>query len=513
MKMAGRKWFDGEKDGLFLLVVFAAGLRLFFLLNYENMPGNATDSIVRAFDMIANPSLALNFDGNRSTLFNYALAVFLYFWRDPMLAPRVFTMIFGVLLVFPYYGTLKTLFDARIAFLSSLVLVFCPLHIVQSGTATVDSVYYFFLFASFYYFFKYKNDGEQKPALWASIFLFNMGSLLRFESWLFPPLFFFLLWPKSKGVAFRFLIFSMVFPCAWLLLNQIVYQDCLLTFRKAAMTAHTEILAGTVPYDPRIFSWLLVLWRSSGASLVIGGILGVLYAILTRKRFELALFFLVLLSAFTINSCSARMWHTERYSIILTLLLIPYAWFFADRLLAFLKIRRTVFFIGLLIFPAAETWAIVRKPIVSIPHMFSLMTEDVYNLGLWLKKNVRQDETIIIGADRFDVYPSYFMLRGGILPSSRCLIVWNTTPSFEDRGGFERYLWTHRTKYLVLNSEGCLQKTLGLDLNLKEQSGGGIVFEAVFEQEVPTFGKYIIYRISYQEPAGSKGNDQAIVVQ
>ena len=85
--VASRKWFEGEKCGLFLLVVFAAGLRLFFLLNYENMPGNATDSIVRAFDMIVNPNLVLNFDGNRSTLFNYALASFFIFGVIPSLHP------------------------------------------------------------------------------------------------------------------------------------------------------------------------------------------------------------------------------------------------------------------------------------------------------------------------------------------------------------------------------------------------------------------------------------------
>jgi len=506
--VASRKWFEGEKCGLFLLVVFAAGLRLFFLLNYENMPGNATDSIVRAFDMIVNPNLVLNFDGNRSTLFNYALASFLYFWRDPIVAPRVFTLIFGVLLVFPYYGTLKTLFDARIAFLSSLLLVFCPLHIVQSSTATVDALYYFFFFSVCYYFFRYRNGQGRKFDLWIAVFLFNIVSLLRFESWLFIPLFFLLLWPKNKGTAFRFFLCSIVLPSVWLLVNRIMYQDYFLTFNMSAITARAEIAAGTVPYDPRVYSWLIVLWRSSGASMVIGGLLGILFAVFSRKRFELALFFLTLLTAFTVHSCAARMWHTERYSITLALMLIPYAWFFVDRVLALLKIRRTAFFLLILIIPAVEIWEIARKPLVAIPHMFSLMTEDVSSLARWLKKNVRQDETVIIGADRFDVYPSYLMLRGGILPSTRCLIAWNTVPPFKNKEGFEQCLRENRTKYLVLNSESNLQKILKMDLRKKEQNFGGASFENVFERSMPAFGKYIIYRISYREPAGGNKDGQ-----
>ena len=500
------KWFDNEKLLLSLLIILSAAVRIFFLLNYENMPGNATESVVRALGIIENPKFTLNFNGNYSILFNYAIASFMFFWRDPFLAPRVFTSIFGVLLVLPYYGTLKILFDRRIAFFSSLVLVFCPLHIVQSGTATGEAVFYFFLFASFYYFFKFRNDQGRKSALWLSVFLFNIASLMRFESWLFIPLFFFLLWPKGKGTAFQFLILSMVFPCIWLLLNQVIYQDFLLTFKNAAMTARREIEAGTVTYDPGVFSWLVVLWRSSGPSLVVGGLLGVFFAFLSRKKFELALFFLALLSAFTINSCAARMWHAERYSIVLVLLLIPYAWFFVDKTLTFLGDRKELFFLFFLIFPAVDTWQIVRKPNSTMPYMFSLMTEDINNVARWLKNNVRQDETLIIGADRFDVFPSYIMLRGGIASLGRCWTVWNAVPSIKNKEEFEQAIRWRRMKYLVLNSESDLQKVLNFKLDRKNQRLGDALFEAVFEQNVPGFGKYIIYRISYPESSGSGGD-------
>jgi len=498
------KWFKSEKTRLFLLVILSAAVRIFFLLNYESMPENATESVVRALSIIENPSFALNFNGNYSIFFNYAIASFMFFWHDPFLAPRVFTLIFGVLLVFPYYGVLKILFDRRIAFFSSFVLVFYPLHIIQSGTATVEAVFYFFLFASFYYFFKFRNGQGQKSALWLSVLLFNMASLMRLESWLFIPLFFFLLWPKGKGTAFQFLILSMVFPCLWLLLNQVTYQNFLLTFKNAAITANKEIAGGTVSYDPGVFSWLVVLWRSSGPSLVIGGLLGVLFSFLSRKKFELALFFLALLLTLTINSCATRMWHNERYSIVLGLLLIPYAWFFVDKALTFLDGSKKLFFLLFLIFPAIDTWQIIQKPNTTMPHMLNLMTEDINNVARWLKKNVRQNETLIIGADRFDVFSSYIMLRGEITPSTRCLTVRNAepVPFFKSKEEFERCIWFGRPKYLVLNSESDLQKVLNFKLDQKKQRLGDISFEVAFEQDGAGFGKYIIYRISYPESSG-----------
>jgi 4-amino-4-deoxy-L-arabinose transferase-like glycosyltransferase len=505
--MDRKERFKNEKAWLFLGIILTAAVRIFFLLNCENMPGTATDAVVRALRILEDPRLLLNFDGNRSTLFNYALASFLFFWRDPVLAPRAFALIFGVFLVLPYYGTLKSLFDRRIAFFSSLVLVFCPLHVIQSGTATADTAFYFFLFSAFYYFFKFKDDQKRTSAFWLSVFLFNIASLMRFESWLFIPLFFILLRPKGKEAALRFLILSSVFPCIWLLLNQIRHYAFLTTFQTAAMTAREEIAAGTVPYDPRVFSWIVVLWRSSGASLVIGGLSGIVLAFVTRQKRQLAIFFLVLLSAFTVNSCAARMWHAERYSILLALLLIPYAWFFASKALACLGDRKALFLICFLIFPAVDIWQIVRKPDSTLPFAVSLMHENVTRVAQWLKTNVRQNETLVIGADRCDVLPDYIVLRAGITPLSRCFVAWtHAEPRFNNKKAFEMYIWEHRTSYLVLNSGSYLQRILNLEPNKKSQDFGEAVFELAFEANVPMSGRFVIYRISYRKFPGSGGN-------
>ena len=433
-------------------------------------------------------------------LYRYALASFMYFWRDPQLAPRVFTVLFGIFLVIPYYGTLKVLFGRAVAFFSSLVLVFYPMHVVQSSVTSSDAVYYFFLFGSFYYFFSYKNGRERFSVLLLSALLFNIASLLRFESWIFIPIFFLLLWPRGKKTALIFFALLLVFPCAYLALCRCYGLPLFYSFTAVSRSAHDQIMAGRAPYDPRLWSWLAILWRSSGASLVVGGVAGIAWAFLTRQKRQLAVFFLMLLSALTVNTSSERMCSFDRYSIILGLFLIPYAGFLAEQALVFLKIKRKEFLALFLIFPAMNFWQISRGPNIQATGLFLEILPEIKAVGLWLKRDVRPGEAIIISADPADVWQNTLMLLSGV-PSSRCLLLFRPLlgkGDFEDKGGFEGYLLAHRTRYLVLNSAGHLQKVLNFDLDRKRQFLNKCWLDVVFEQEVPAYGKYIIFRISYQ---------------
>ena len=501
-----RKGFDSERFWLAVLVVSAAAIRIFLLLRYENLAGNESGNVVGALSIIENPSFQGNLDGGTSMLYRYALASFMYFWRDPQLAPRVFTVLFGIFLVIPYYGTLKVLFGRAVAFFSSLVLVFYPMHVVQSSVTSSDAVYYFFLFGSFYYFFSYKNGRERFSVLLLSALLFNIASLLRFESWIFIPIFFLLLWPRGKKTALIFFALLLVFPCAYLALCRCYGLPLFYSFTAVSRSAHDQIMAGRAPYDPRLWSWLAILWRSSGASLVVGGVAGIAWAFLTRQKRQLAVFFLVLLSALTVNTLLVRLCSLDRYSIILGLFLIPYAGFLAEQALVFLKIKRKEFLALFLIFPAMNFWQITHQPSPLMSNLFSVTLPEIKALGLWLRKNVPSDEAIIIGADRYGVWPDSIIFQSGVSPR-RCLTAY--TPvfgrgDFESKDEFECYALKHRIRYLVLNSEGYLQKVLNFNLDRKRQFLNKCWLDVVFEQEVPAYGKYIIYRVSHPKSLGGE---------
>ncbi|MFA5168807.1 MAG: hypothetical protein WC530_09795, partial [Candidatus Omnitrophota bacterium] len=238
---------------------------------------------------------------------------------------------------------------------------------------------------------------------------------------------------------------------------------------------------------------------SSGPSWVIGGLSGIVLAFLMRQKRQLAIFFLVLLSAFTVNTLSARMWNNSRYSIILGLFLIPYAWFFVDRALAFLGLRRIIFFILSLIFLTVDFVQTAQKSVSQTTAMICMTPPEIINIATWLKNHVRADEFLIIEGDPCNVWQNNIVLRSRLSPK-RCMVISMPVGGksfFENKEGFERYILTHRTRYLVLNSESDLQKVLNFKLDQKKQRLGDISFEVVFEQDVFGYGKYLIYRISY----------------
>lgn len=488
-----------ERSLLVLLLCLAAALRVFFLLKFENMPGDAVGNVERALSILEDPRLSANYDGNSSTLYKYALAGFMRFWRDPLLAPRAFSVLFGTLFVIPYYKTLRLLFSSRVAFFSALTLVFYPLHVIQSSVTTADAAYYFFLFSSFFHFFNYLKEKKEFKSLVFSALFFNVAALLRFESWIFIPLFFIFLWPKEKGRACLFVILLSLFPCGMLYLNHLYQRDFLYTFHLAAKTGHASIVTGRFAHAPRLWSWVKILWEGSGPGLVFGGLLGMALALIRRRSGQLALFFLILWAVFTWGIFAARMVPNHRYSIVLGLLMIPYAWFLVERLSDRLKVIRGPLFIVFLAILAAGFIPRARRLITRTSEMFCTTPQEITRIAAWLKEHVRENETLVMEADPQDVFPSNILIRSGISPWKSRLVY---TPL--SQGWFLRKneapslnVLERRPDYLVLNSEGFLRQILGFDPQKTWQSLGGAFFRVVYVQAVPGYGTFFICRGFY----------------
>ncbi|MBU9888729.1 MAG: glycosyltransferase family 39 protein [Candidatus Omnitrophica bacterium] len=491
------KWLKSEKSQIAFLVFCAAVIRVLLLLKFDNMPGDATGTVERALGILEDPGLIRNFDGNSSTLYKYMIASVMALWRDPVLAPRVFSTVFGILFVIPYYQTLRVLFGRTVAFFSGLVVVFYPLHVIQSSVAASEAVYYFFLFAALYHFFRFLENPGKGNSFWIAAGLFNVASLLRFESWAFIPVFFFLLFPRGVKKAFLFAGLAATLPCLYLVLNGTVHHDIFYTFNAAGRTARVEIAEGRIPYDPAFWSWAKILWRSSGPGIAAGGLGGLALAFLTRQKRALAAFFLVAFFSMTANSFMARMWHHPRYSIILALFLIPYGWFLVQRFLGLIKMDRKVFYFLFFLVPAVNFW---QMPFSALASMFCFTPSAVKEVAQWLKTNTGPEDRLIIDADLSNAYPANILLRSGISPR-KCLLLWRPTiysEHFPSKQKFEQYLWGWRPRYLVLHSEGQITKMLGWDLTQKEHALGMLTFQTVKEEDLPNLGRYSIYRVSYE---------------
>ena len=504
------KWLKNQRIQLLVLVFVAAVLRTFFLFKHQTLTGNSARNVVQALQILQQPAFLPNFDPNCSVLYNYALAGVLFFWRDPLMAPKFFTLIFGVLLVIPFYGTIKNYFNQRIAFYSSLLLVICPIHIVQSSTVSSDAVYYFFIFMVFYYLSCNKPAHFRFSNLLLSALWFNVAALLRFEAWIFIPFLFVAVWIRNKTASFIYCILLLIAPCFWLCLNHAYHHNALVTFQTPALTARAQILLGSVPYDPRLFSWLFVLYKSFGLTIVIGGLSGVVLSIWSRKNFFLAVFFLIGFITLTVNAYAGRMWHHERYSIMSGLLLIPYAVYFMCRIAIFFKIKNLLFFLMLLIFSMIDIWHIKCAPSSAMPCM--LTSDHIFyeakTIGEWLHHNSSAKNKIILTSDPYDIYPQNIMLQSGISFSNFSIIEGPspflndhrtaTSPSINsiDPDVLINEIKGGKFEYLVLHSKGLVQRFLKFDLDQKEFVFHDVNLKVVFEQKTGLDARYLIYRIS-----------------
>lgn len=494
-------WFNNEKFRILLLILLAMLVRMICLLSYENMPGIAISNVLQSLSVIDYPGFRNNFNGNCSMLYVYFLAIFLSVWREVILLPKILTVIFGILVVLPFYGCIKATFSKRIAFLSCLILAFYPLHIVQSCITTSEAMYYFFIFSALYFFLDYISKTTKTSSFILSALAFNIAALLRFECWLFIPIFFFILLAKDIKSAVIFFGLLLIAPVVWLALNYSVYKLPFYTFECSAQTSYTEIMEKKIFYDPSLWSWLPVLWRSSGGLLLIGGLLGMIISVkLSGKKLFLAYFFLIGFISLSVNSFIAHQWHHEKYSLILGLLLIPYAVFLFDHISdRFLQKKWWVNGL-LLILLLINFYYIAQTRSVSLRFMNSVSTDEINDLSRWLKENLSSGRCFFIDWDPFAVYWQSIILKSGF-PRERYRSIGTRyfQSSFQkSTRSFTTFIKDHQPEYVVLNSKGPVQKIMDFDFNKKILVFGDITFEAVFAKDIGGHGKYQIYRVTIQ---------------
>ncbi|MCX5701645.1 MAG: glycosyltransferase family 39 protein [Candidatus Omnitrophica bacterium] len=484
------------KASVILLVVLACAVRALVIFNFDNKPGDSVAHVENAISILENHR-SLHFDANVSVLYRYFLAAILYLWNNPLFSPRIFTALFGAFLIVPFYFLIKMLFNERIAFYANLVLVFYPLHALQSGNTTSDVVFYFFFFSSLYYFFKFKHVKKRLSILILSAILFNIAALLRFESWLFIPLLSFLLFRDSKKYATIFFFSSIVCPCLWLYLCYSITKDPFYSFVTAYKAAHAEILV-RIPHNKQILGWLNVLYKNIGYNIVLCGLCGMVFAFFKKRSLHLALFFLLLFLLYTLNSLLSRMWYNERYSIILGLLILPYSVLFIEALTSFFKIKPVILFLPFTLLCLLEFNKIIRSPNFYMPSIGISLPQEVKDIAAWLKKNVSSTENIILSSDRYDMYIPDIVIRSGISPR-RTLEVYTQISGVNTmtKGRIMEYIFNDKPRYLVLFYDSYLQQIINFDSKQKEINKPGLIFKLVYKTYIINCGSAYIYEIIY----------------
>lgn len=482
------------------LVVLACIVRVLAVFNLDNKPGDAVDHVETALRILENPRLFANFDANSSVVYNYLLALSLYLWNQPLLSPRIVTVIFGIGIMIPFYFLVRMLFNERIAFCSGLLLAFYPLHVFQSGYTTSDAVYQFFLISSLYYLFKFKQDKEKLTAFFASALLLNVAVVLRFESWIFIPVLSFFLYSVGKKYSLIFFSLSMVLPCVWLLLCYHATGDMFYSFTMPVKTMRAEILLRHPEHQKEILRWLKVLSWNIGYPVVISGMLGVIYAFIRKKAASLAVLFLLLLSIYTVNSMLCRMWYNERYTIILGILLLPYSLLFVEKIASFLKAKPIFMFLPFIALSFSDFNKIYRKPVFYMPNIVTTrLPQEISDIGIWLKNNTSSQDKIIISSDSYDLYIPDIVIRSSI-PPGRFFEVYTplVEPISRSKESIMRYIYSEKPRYLVLYSSGYLREVLDFEMSQDRVNRFGLTFVLVYSRHITLdSGIYNIYEIIY----------------
>lgn len=483
---------------IIFLIILSAVIRIWFFLNIDNFEGSVSmEKVASALSIIDNPKLSFNFNGNTSVLYNYLLAFTLHLWPNILVAPRVLSMLFGVLTVIPFYLLVKLTFTERAAFYSGVLFALFPRHAIQSTFSMSDAIFLFFFFSCLYFIFKFKLKEEKIIWLVLSGLLFNLAALLRFESWAFIPFLCVLLLKEGKKYAALFFCLSLIAPCLWMLLCYYFQHDALASFTIAARTANMEIMMNRAWHSKNLLGWLDVLRRVLGYPIIISGLVGIIYSFLKKRFFYLALFFFYLYSLYTVNTIAARMWYIERYSILLGLLIIPYSVLSIEKLAAFIKAKPVI-----LIFPFILLSTLMFEKITQGRIEWHTLPVEVKQIAGWLKDNISFSDKILMGQDKKDLYGYDIIVRSTVAQKNFHLVSFFTQNPPAGKNYVKGYFANEHPDYLVLSSSGFLEEILRFDMGHKEISDFGAIFKCVYSKEISGKERFNIYRIYYRKSDG-----------
>lgn len=481
------------KITIIALMILAAVVRLYFFSKADNFEGAVTmGRVVNALNIIENPKSRLNFDGNTSVLYNYLLAAVLRFWPDVLVAPRVLSMLFGILIIIPFYLLIKLTFTEITALYSCIIVSLFPLHAIFSTFSMSDACFYFIFFSCLYFIFKFKL--KEKRIIWLilSAALFNIAALLRFESWSFVPILPLLVLKQGKRYSLLFFCVSLIMPFLWMFLCYHFHEDAFYSFTASAKTAHMEILLHRVPYFSHIFGWLVVLYKTLGQGIVISGLMGIIYSFTKKRFFYLALFFLYLYFLYTVNAMAGRMWHNEKYSIFCALFLIPYSVLFFEKLSVFLRLKPVVLLLPFILLSVGTFKQIAVRQLRG-----HILPPEIKEIVGWLKDNASKSDKILIGGDRSNVYSHDIIVRSSIAPRNFITAPAFILPPSNIKNNILKYIKKDTPDYLILASTGYFDDLFSFDMRQKEIKSFGCIFKLVYSQDVLNVGAVNIYKIYY----------------
>lgn len=411
-----------------IFILFAIVLRVFAFLNTDFFND---EEVFRRMDSYTFSQHPLRILSDNSIIcvvsgcqrgFLFLNSLLMHFVDNPVLISRLTSLIFGILIIFPYYLLIYSVFSQEIALASTFALAVSPLHIQLSVSSLGNAGAVFFIILATYFLNRYLNKKDEKENiiyLFSSIIFYILATSFRIETTLAICLFSYVLF-KEKGlkVSVLFFVFSLAYLIsrAWLSFGYTSLLHAATNFENynwpfSFLCSQQEVF-GRI----RFFIWFNRLFQVLSLPLSVLGFLGIASALKNKKRYIIFLlgffgFFVFL----TLRDLIHNSFPFIRYSYIFTIFFIPFIFFGISYIVAFvcksLSLKNSF-----------KNLAVIMLLIISNVYFtfFSLNYLDekiagmkyydlIYNCANWMNKN------LVSGDVLFSSFGSVEIVNGLIL--------------------------------------------------------------------------------------------------
>jgi 4-amino-4-deoxy-L-arabinose transferase-like glycosyltransferase len=167
---------------VFLLALFINSVAL--LLSHNYLDGDPHSRTIMALNWLKAPFfiyLPNDVTWVFAPLHCYLNAAVMLLSPDPILAPRLLSLLLTSLTIFPLYHSVKFEFGPRAALYSALACCFCTLFIHPAAIAASEGINLFFVFSAFYFFLRYRKSESWRDLL-CSAFSGLAATMMRYDS-------------------------------------------------------------------------------------------------------------------------------------------------------------------------------------------------------------------------------------------------------------------------------------------------------------------------------------------
>jgi len=406
---------------LFLCITIACALRYFVLLNTQHLDGESIVRIIFSCRFSENPWKLLSgvkiieYGTGGQQWYYFLNALLIHIFDHPIFISRLSSLIFGLLVIIPYYLLVKSSFPVPIAICSTLSLCFYVVHIQLSVSSMANAGYILFVVLAFLFLTLYfSSEYKKRVYFWSSIIFTILATSFRLEAWILVIIFpSFLLSQRKKRDALIFLILSSLYIFKTLLSfyqtrepfgflrNSLINPD----FSHKGFTFLTTRPDMPLGVNYQFSVWVFTLIYTLSPFIFFLGLTGMYCSSKDKRQLKFLILFWSFFLLLTVRQIMSNQYPYIRYSAILAIFFIPFAFLGTVKIIKNihhflgikLKYKNSLTYVGLAIITVYFTVYSLRLLNKEIPKMqYNKFIIDLANL---IRENCREGDIIISSLD------------------------------------------------------------------------------------------------------------------